>query len=103
MDARIYARDLCAPEGMARNVEDGGTGTAQDLSRTNSLTLTSGMVNVSIVPDVQACDRAALQGVFVLIDGILQKGHGVINIMARCIADLSSKPNKVLYESAVQR
>jgi error-prone DNA polymerase len=35
----------------------------------------SGMVNVVIAPDVYARDRAALQGAFVLIDGVLQKDH----------------------------
>jgi error-prone DNA polymerase len=44
-----------------------------------------GMVNVVIAPDVYARDRAALQGAFVLIDGVLQKDHGAINVVARQI------------------
>jgi error-prone DNA polymerase len=34
-----------------------------------------GMINVVIAPDVYARDRAALQGVLVLIEGVLQKQH----------------------------
>ena len=34
-----------------------------------------GMVNVVIAPDIYARDRAALQGAFVLIEGVLQKEH----------------------------
>jgi hypothetical protein len=35
-----------------------------------------GMVNVVIALDIYTRDRAALQGAFVLIAGVLQKGHG---------------------------
>ena len=45
----------------------------------------AGMVNVVISPDVYARDRAALQGAFVLIDGVLQKDHEAINVAARQI------------------
>ncbi len=44
-----------------------------------------GMVNVVIAPDIYTRDRAALQGAFVLIDGVLQKDHGAINIVAKII------------------
>jgi hypothetical protein len=43
------------------------------------------MVNVVIAPDIYARDRAALQGVFVLIDGVLQKDHKANNVVARRI------------------
>ncbi len=41
-----------------------------------------GMVNVVIAPDIYTHDRGALQGTFVLIDGVLQKDHKAINILA---------------------
>jgi error-prone DNA polymerase len=44
-----------------------------------------GMVNVVIAPDVYARDRAALQGKFVLIEGVLQRDHGDVNIVAQQI------------------
>jgi error-prone DNA polymerase len=44
-----------------------------------------GMVNVVIAPDIYAHDRAALQGAFVLVDGVLQKDHRAINVVARHI------------------
>lgn len=44
-----------------------------------------GMVNVVIAPDIYTRDRAALQGAFVLIEGVLQKDHGAINVVARRI------------------
>jgi len=31
------------------------------------------MVNIVIAPDIYTCDRIALQGAFVVIDGVLQK------------------------------
>jgi hypothetical protein len=34
------------------------------------------MVNIMIAPDIYTRDRTALQGAFVLIDGIPQKDHG---------------------------
>jgi error-prone DNA polymerase len=42
-----------------------------------------GMVNVVIAPDIYTRDRAALQGAFVVIDGVLQKDHRAINVIAR--------------------
>ena len=47
-----------------------------------------GMINVVIAPDVYARDRAALQGAFVLIDGILQKDHGALNVVAKTISSV---------------
>jgi error-prone DNA polymerase len=47
-----------------------------------------GMVNVVIAPDIYTRDRAALQGAFVLIDGVLQKDHGAINVVARQISNM---------------
>jgi error-prone DNA polymerase len=44
-----------------------------------------GMVNVVIAPDIYARDRAALQGAFVLINGVLQRDHGAINVVAQQI------------------
>ncbi len=39
------------------------------------------MVNVAIAPDIYTRDRAALQGAFFLIDGVLQKNHKAIYVM----------------------
>jgi error-prone DNA polymerase len=47
-----------------------------------------GMVNVIIAPDVYARDRAALQGVFVLIEGVLQRDHKAINVVAQQMTTL---------------
>jgi hypothetical protein len=33
------------------------------------------MFNLVIAPDVYTCDRIALQGAFVIIDGVLQKNR----------------------------
>ncbi len=46
------------------------------------------MVNVVIAPDIYNRDRAALQGSFVLIDGVVQKDHGAINVVAQRITGL---------------
>ena len=45
----------------------------------------TGMVNVVISPDIYVRDRATLQGAFVLIEGVVQKDHGAINVVARQI------------------
>ena len=42
----------------------------------------TGMVNVVLSPDVYAAYRPALQGAFVLIEGVVQKDHGAINVVA---------------------
>jgi error-prone DNA polymerase len=44
-----------------------------------------GMVNVVLSPDVYAASREALHGAFVLIEGVVQKDHGAINVIARNI------------------
>lgn len=48
----------------------------------------TGMVNVVIAPDVYAQYRSALHGAFVLIEGVLQIGRGVINVVARRVVGL---------------
>ena len=47
-----------------------------------------GMVDVVIAPDIYTRDRAALQGTFVLIKGVLQRDRGAINVVARQIIAL---------------
>jgi DNA polymerase III alpha subunit len=46
------------------------------------------MVNVVLSPDVYARDRATLHGAFVLIEGVLQKDHGAINVVAKAISSV---------------
>ena len=46
------------------------------------------MVNVVLSPDVYAASREALHGAFVLIEGVVQKDHGAINVIARTINGL---------------
>lgn len=46
---------------------------------------TTGMVNAVLSPDVYAQNRSALQGAFVLIEGVVQKDRGAINVVARRI------------------
>ena len=43
------------------------------------------MVNVVIAPQVYEQYRSALQSVFVLIESVVQKDHGAINVMAQRI------------------
>jgi len=45
----------------------------------------SGMVNVVLSPDVYAASREALHGAFVLIEGVVQKDHRAINVVAQRI------------------
>jgi hypothetical protein len=45
-----------------------------------------GMVNVIIAPDIYARDRVALYGVYVLIEGVLQRDHGAINVVVQRIS-----------------
>jgi hypothetical protein len=48
-----------------------------------------GMVNAVIAPDAYTRDRAALQGAFVLIDGVLQKDHSAsVNVIAPQVVEL---------------
>jgi len=44
-----------------------------------------GVVNVILSPDVYAASREALHGVFVLIEGAVQKDRGALNIIGRKI------------------
>ena len=41
-----------------------------------------GMVNVVVSPDVYAACRQAVWSAFVLVDGVVQKDHGAINVVA---------------------
>lgn len=43
------------------------------------------MVNVIVAPPVYEQCRAAVHGAFVLVEGVLQKDHGAINVVARQI------------------
>jgi DNA polymerase III alpha subunit len=45
----------------------------------------TGMVNVILTPDVYAQYRSTLQGAFVLIEGVVQKDRGAINVVAQRI------------------
>jgi DNA polymerase III alpha subunit len=45
----------------------------------------TGMVNAVLAPDVYAQYRSTLQGAFVLIEGVVQKDHGAINVVAQLI------------------
>ncbi len=47
-----------------------------------------GMVNVVIAPGVYAKCREAIHGAFVIVDGILQKDHGAINVVAREVSEV---------------
>ena len=42
-----------------------------------------GMVNVVIAPDIYAQYRDAIHGTFVVVDGVLQRDHGAINVVAQ--------------------
>jgi error-prone DNA polymerase len=46
------------------------------------------MVNVVISPDVYAKCREAIHGAFVLVDGVVQKDYGAINVVAREVREL---------------
>ena len=48
----------------------------------------TGMVNVVLAPAVYASYREALHGAFVLINGVVQRDHRAINIIARQITGL---------------
>jgi len=41
----------------------------------------NGIVNAVIAPDVYAQYRNVIHSLFVVIDGVLQRGHGAINII----------------------
>jgi error-prone DNA polymerase len=47
-----------------------------------------GMVNVVVSPDVYARCRQAIHGAFVMVDGIVQKDHGAINVVAREVTEV---------------
>ncbi len=41
-----------------------------------------GMVNVVVPPDVYAQCRKAIHSAFVIVEGVVQKDHGAINVLA---------------------
>lgn len=47
-----------------------------------------GMVNVVVSPDVYAACRQAMRCAFVLVDGVVQKNHGAINVVAERVTEV---------------
>jgi error-prone DNA polymerase len=47
-----------------------------------------GMVNVVVSPDVFAACRQAMRCAFVLVDGVVQKDHGAINVVAERVTEV---------------
>jgi hypothetical protein len=47
-----------------------------------------GMVNVVVPPDVYAQRREAIHGAFVIIEGVAQKDHGAINMLAAAVREV---------------
>ncbi len=47
-----------------------------------------GMVNAGVASDIYTRDRVALQGAVVLIDGVLQRDHGDITVIAKSIGSV---------------
>jgi error-prone DNA polymerase len=47
-----------------------------------------GIVNVVVLPEVYACCRQAVRSAFVLVDGVVQRGHGAIHILARKVTQI---------------
>jgi error-prone DNA polymerase len=47
-----------------------------------------GMVNVVVSPDVSAACRQAMRCAFVLVDGVVQKDHGAINVVAERVIEI---------------
>ena len=46
----------------------------------------AGMMNVALHPTIYERDRQALQGAFVLIEGVVQKDRGAISVVANEIS-----------------
>lgn len=46
------------------------------------------MVNVVVPPDVYTQCRQAIHGAFVIIDGVVQKDHGAINVLAAQVREV---------------
>jgi DNA polymerase III alpha subunit len=47
-----------------------------------------GMVNVVVPPDVYAQCRQAIHGAFVIVDGLVQKDHGAVNVLAAQVREV---------------
>ena len=48
----------------------------------------TGLVNVVIAPQVYAQYREAIHSTFVIVEGVVQKDHGAINVVATQVAML---------------
>ncbi len=47
-----------------------------------------GMVNVVVPPDVYEQCREAIHSAFVIVDGLVQKDHGAINVLAAAVREV---------------
>jgi error-prone DNA polymerase len=47
-----------------------------------------GMVNVVVPPDVYEQCRQAIHSAFVIVEGVVQKDHGAINVLAAVISEI---------------
>ena len=47
-----------------------------------------GMVNVVVPPAVYEQCRQAIHGAFVIVEGIVQKDHGAINVLAAAVREI---------------
>ncbi len=47
-----------------------------------------GMANVVVPPDVYAQCRQAIHGAFVIVEGVVQKDHGAINVLAAAVREV---------------
>jgi hypothetical protein len=46
------------------------------------------MVNVVVPPSVYEQCREAIHGAFVIVEGVVQKDHGAINILAAAVREV---------------
>jgi hypothetical protein len=47
-----------------------------------------GMVNVVVPPAVYEQCRQAIHSAFVIVEGVVQKDHGVINVLAAAVREV---------------
>ena len=47
-----------------------------------------GMVNVVVPPDVYEQCRQAIHSAFVIVEGVVQKDHGAINVLAAAVREV---------------
>jgi hypothetical protein len=47
-----------------------------------------GMVNVVVSPAVYEQCRQAIHGAFVIVEGVVQKDHGAINVLAAAVREV---------------